>query len=171
MDTRSIRAVRRVRTASALSGLFRRFLRWPALRDEGRLAAHRGRAGPPQFPQLVPRRLPSHVRRLPGRREINPDKMTPAAAAAAHSFNAEFAQAVATGLAGPGQKTLPPAWFYDEIGSALFEVITVLPEYGLTRAEASLLSESAADMVELAARPSLIIELGSGSGTKTRHIL
>lgn len=96
--------------------------------------------------------------------------MTPAAARAL-SFNPDFAHAVATGLSGSGQKTLPPAWFYDEIGSALFEVITVLPEYGLTRSEASLLSESAADMVDLAARPSLIIELGSGSGTKTRHIL
>jgi dimethylhistidine N-methyltransferase len=97
--------------------------------------------------------------------------MFAAGAATVRPFNTEFAQAVTDGLAKSGQKTLPPAWFYDEVGSALFEVITVLPEYGLTRSEASLLCESAADIVQLAARPSLIIELGSGTGTKTRHIL
>lgn len=85
--------------------------------------------------------------------------------------NPEFAQAVADGLTRRGQKTLPPSWFYDEVGSALFEAITVLPEYGLTRAEASLLSESAVDIVRASSRPALVIELGSGAGTKTRHIL
>src|SRR5580658_8993061 len=85
--------------------------------------------------------------------------------------NPDFAQAVANGLAKKGQKTLPPSWFYDEVGSALFEVITVLPEYGLTRAEALLLSNSADEIVRLSGRPALVIELGSGTGTKTRHIL
>jgi L-histidine N-alpha-methyltransferase len=85
--------------------------------------------------------------------------------------NPEFAQAVLDGLAKKGQKTLPPSWFYDEVGSALFETITVLPEYGLTRAEAGLLSNSAADIVRASNRPALVIELGSGTGTKTRHIL
>ncbi len=86
-------------------------------------------------------------------------------------INAEFADAVAEGLTRKNQKTLPPSWFYDEVGSALFEAITVLPEYGLTRAEAAILSTSSADIVQLAEAPSLIIELGSGTGTKTRHIL
>jgi L-histidine N-alpha-methyltransferase len=86
-------------------------------------------------------------------------------------INPEFAQAVIDGLTKDGQKTLPPSWFYDELGSALFEAITVLPEYGLTRAEASLLSNAAQDIVRASARPALIIELGSGTGTKTRHIL
>src|SRR5580658_2879330 len=85
--------------------------------------------------------------------------------------NPEFAQAVIDGLTKKGRKTLPPSWFYDEVGSALFEAITVLPEYGLTRAEASLLSNAAQDIVRASARPALIIELGSGTGTKTRHIL
>jgi L-histidine Nalpha-methyltransferase len=85
--------------------------------------------------------------------------------------NPEFAQAVADGLTQKGQKTLPPSWFYDEVGSALFEAITVLPEYGLTRAEAGLFSKSAADIVRTSNRPSLVIELGSGTGVKTRHIL
>src|ERR1700733_8288637 len=85
--------------------------------------------------------------------------------------NPEFAQAVAEGLTKKSQKTLPPSWFYDEVGSALFEVITVLPEYGLTRAEASLLSNESEEIVRTSGRPSLIIELGSGTGTNTRHVL
>jgi L-histidine N-alpha-methyltransferase len=86
-------------------------------------------------------------------------------------INPEFAQSVADGLTRSGQKTLPPSWFYDEVGSALFETITVLPEYGLTRSEANLFSKSAHDIVRASSRPALVIELGSGTGTKTRHIL
>lgn len=86
-------------------------------------------------------------------------------------FNPEFAQAVADGLLRKGQKTLPPSWLYDEVGSSLFEVITVLPEYGVTRAEAGLLHNSAREIVRSAGCPSTVIELGSGTGTKTRQIL
>ncbi len=85
--------------------------------------------------------------------------------------NPEFAQAVAAGLTQKGRKTLPPSWFYDEVGSSLFEAITVLPEYGLTRAEARLLSNAAPEIIRASLRPALVIELGSGTGTKTRHIL
>jgi L-histidine Nalpha-methyltransferase len=85
--------------------------------------------------------------------------------------NPEFAQAVIDGLTKKDRKTLPPSWFYDEVGSALFEAITVLPEYGLTRAEAALLSNAAQDIVRASARAAIVIELGSGTGTKTRHIL
>jgi L-histidine N-alpha-methyltransferase len=84
---------------------------------------------------------------------------------------AEFAHAVAEGLTRKGRKTLPPSWFYDEVGSALFETITVLPEYGITRAEAGLLLRSAHDIVHASSHPAVVIELGSGTGTKTRHIL
>jgi dimethylhistidine N-methyltransferase len=89
----------------------------------------------------------------------------------AASFNEEFAQAVADGLARRRQKTLPPSWLYDEVGSALFEVITVLPEYGVTRAEASLLQHASDEIIRASSRPARIVELGSGTGTKTRHIL
>jgi L-histidine Nalpha-methyltransferase len=85
--------------------------------------------------------------------------------------NPEFAQAVADGLTRKRQKTLPPSWLYDEVGSALFEVITVLPEYGLTRAEERILSHASNEIVRAAGNPTLIIELGSGTGSKTRHIL
>jgi dimethylhistidine N-methyltransferase len=53
----------------------------------------------------------------------------------------------------------------------LFEVITLLPEYGLTRADAKLLRSAASEIIRLAGRPAQVIELGSGTGTKTRHIL
>ena len=85
--------------------------------------------------------------------------------------NAEFAQAVADGLTQKSRKTLPPTWFYDEVGSALFEAITALPEYGLTRAEAGLLYDAADDIIRTSSRPAFVIELGSGTGAKTRHIL
>src|ERR1700733_15059316 len=87
------------------------------------------------------------------------------------SVNPEFAQAVADGLLKKGQKTLPPSWFYDDVGSALFEAITVLPEYGLTRAEASLLLNAADEIIRGSNSPALIIELGSGPGENPRHIL
>ncbi len=94
----------------------------------------------------------------------------PAPCSPAH-VNPEFAEAVRNGLTRKGRKTIPPSWLYDEVGSALFEVITLLPEYGVTRAEASLLANAADEIIRASARPSRIVELGSGTGTKTRHIL
>jgi L-histidine N-alpha-methyltransferase len=95
----------------------------------------------------------------------------PSAARPRSTGNPEFAQAVFEGLTQRGQKAIPPSWLYDDVGSALFEVITVLPEYGVTRAEAALLSNGADEIVRASARPPVIVELGSGTGTKTRHIL
>jgi len=67
-------------------------------------------------------------------------------------------------------KWLPPKWFYDARGSALFEEITRLPEYYPTRAEAEILRERAADIAARTAAHSLV-ELGSGSSEKTRWLL
>ncbi|NYH54105.1 L-histidine N-alpha-methyltransferase [Nocardiopsis arvandica] len=67
-------------------------------------------------------------------------------------------------------KRLPPKWFYDERGSALFEEITALPEYYPTRAERAIL-ELRADAVAESADAEALIELGSGSGIKTRLLL
>ena len=61
-------------------------------------------------------------------------------------------------------------WFYDERGSALFEAITELPEYYLTRAEHNILSKHGHEIVELAGCNTLV-ELGSGSSQKTRLLL
>jgi L-histidine N-alpha-methyltransferase len=67
-------------------------------------------------------------------------------------------------------KELPPKYFYDERGSQLFEAITELDEYYPTRAERSILDLRAAEIVA-AARPTTLIELGSGAATKTRCLL
>ncbi len=83
---------------------------------------------------------------------------------------ADFAAEVRAGLSKP-QKELPSKYLYDEVGSALFEVICALPEYGLFRAEARLLRRHAADIVAELASPVVVAELGSGSGKKTRYLL
>jgi dimethylhistidine N-methyltransferase len=83
----------------------------------------------------------------------------------------DFACDVAAGLTNASQKHLAPKYFYDELGSALFEAITLLPEYGLTRADERLLERHAAAIVHLAGSPRAVVELGSGSGRKTRHVL
>jgi L-histidine Nalpha-methyltransferase len=83
----------------------------------------------------------------------------------------EFAADVRAGLTKPGQKELLSKYLYDDVGSALFEVISHLPEYGLTRADERLLRRYASDIVERLATPIAVAELGSGSGKKTRQIL
>jgi len=83
----------------------------------------------------------------------------------------EFASCVRECLTKPGQRELPSKYLYDEVGSALFETICVLPEYGLTRADARLLQEHAVEIVERLPLPVQVAELGSGSGKKTRWIL
>jgi L-histidine N-alpha-methyltransferase len=67
-------------------------------------------------------------------------------------------------------KSLPPKWFYDAQGSALFDKITELREYYPTRAEREILTATAASIAELT-RARTLIELGSGSSDKTRLLL
>ena len=75
------------------------------------------------------------------------------------------------GLTRPGQKELPSKFLYDEVGSALFEAISVLPEYGLTRADVRLLRGNAPEIVSRLPLPVIVAELGTGSGKKTRWLL
>jgi dimethylhistidine N-methyltransferase len=82
-----------------------------------------------------------------------------------------FADDVREGLGQARQKQLPSKYLYDEVGSALFEVITKLPEYGLARAEERILRGHAGAIAERLGSHGLVIELGSGSGRKTRRIL
>jgi L-histidine N-alpha-methyltransferase len=67
-------------------------------------------------------------------------------------------------------KTLPPKWFYDERGSELFEEITRLEEYYPTRRERAILTERAAEIAAVTGARTLL-ELGAGSGEKTRLLL
>jgi L-histidine N-alpha-methyltransferase len=85
--------------------------------------------------------------------------------------NSDLITDVRLGLTKPGQKELPSKYLYDSIGSALFEVISVLPEYGLTRADERLLRRHSEDIVARLTPPTTVAELGSGSGKKTRWML
>jgi L-histidine N-alpha-methyltransferase len=81
----------------------------------------------------------------------------------------QLADDVRTGLAA-SPKWLPPKYFYDARGSELFEEITRLPEYYLTRAESEIL-EARTDEIVGRLRPAELVELGSGSSRKTRLLL
>ena len=75
------------------------------------------------------------------------------------------------GLTKAGQKELYSKYLYDDLGSALFEAITLLPEYGLTRADLRLLDRYASLLSGRCVNLSTVVELGSGSGEKARRIL
>src|ERR1700734_2050563 len=85
-------------------------------------------------------------------------------------FASGFAADVRAGLTRK-QKELPSKYLYDDVGSALFEVISHLPEYGLTRADERLQQRHAGEIVARLDAPVAVAELGSGSGKKTRWIL
>jgi dimethylhistidine N-methyltransferase len=87
-----------------------------------------------------------------------------------HPEVSEFAVDVLAGLTA-SPKRLPPKYFYDNAGSALFERITELPEYYPTRTEIGILRERANDIAALIPAGAALIEFGSGSSTKTRIIL
>jgi dimethylhistidine N-methyltransferase len=84
----------------------------------------------------------------------------------------DFAGDVRRGLTAE-RKSLPPKYFYDELGSQLFEAICLLPEYYLTRAEAEIFARRSEEIVARASEGSRVtlFELGSGSATKTRRIV
>ena len=81
-----------------------------------------------------------------------------------------FRADVHAGFAQP-QKAIPARWFYDATGSALFEDITALPEYYPTRSESDLLTRHAADIASAIGKGRAVVELGSGSSTKTPLLL
>ena len=83
---------------------------------------------------------------------------------------ASFAADVAAGLTAT-PKRLPPKYFYDRVGSELFERITELPEYYPTRCETGILQDHTRDIAALIPAGAALIEFGSGSSTKTRIVL
>lgn len=93
-------------------------------------------------------------------------RRSPAPALAASAFERD----VVEGLTAP-RKTLPPKYFYDARGSALFEAITRLPEYYPTRTEMALLRRHGAEMAAPVAPGAGLVEFGSGSSAKVRALL
>jgi L-histidine N-alpha-methyltransferase len=83
---------------------------------------------------------------------------------------ATFAEDVRTGL-GTLPMRLSPKYFYDDLGSALFEAITRLPEYYLTRVERDLLATYGREIAGALDGPVELVELGSGSAVKTRVLI
>lgn len=83
---------------------------------------------------------------------------------------ADFAEDVRRGLSAK-PKHLFPKYLYDELGSQLFEAICLLPEYYLTRAENEILTRYAGEIVGSIEMPNTLIEMGSGSASKTRLII
>lgn len=83
----------------------------------------------------------------------------------------EFALDVLEGMSRPRQKKLSPRYFYDDVGSMLFEAITLLPEYGLTRADERVLRRCGSSLRSITGPVRLVAELGSGTGNKTLHVL
>src|ERR1700689_1822391 len=83
----------------------------------------------------------------------------------------EFCSDVVVGLSHTGQKELPSKYLYDEVGSALFDVICLLPEYGLSRAGMRMLERYSGEIVNRVPGPVVVAELGSGSGQQTRWVL
>lgn len=81
-----------------------------------------------------------------------------------------FAAAVVAGLS-KAQKTLPSQYFYDADGSALFEAITRLPEYYLTRTETAILADTAREIAGDVPAGAVLVEFGSGSSRKTEILL
>jgi L-histidine Nalpha-methyltransferase len=125
-----------------------------------------------QLSQLVSGALSLHVRRIPLRDPLILIKeLLMLVRAVTTNIHYEFATDVRAGLTKPGQKELLSKYLYDEVGSALFEVISRLPEYGLTRADERVLTRHAGDIVDLLPSSIAVAELGSGSGKKTRRIL
>ncbi len=84
--------------------------------------------------------------------------------------SATFADEVRAGLAAT-PKRLSPKWFYDTLGSRLFDAICALPEYYPTRLEMALFARHGPAMAACAGTGRVLVELGSGAGEKVRHLL
>jgi L-histidine N-alpha-methyltransferase len=82
----------------------------------------------------------------------------------------DFARDVRAGLTA-SQKWLPPRWFYDALGSSLFDAICFLPEYYVTRAETEVLTRHRSEIAEAFGPNLRLVELGSGAARKTRILL
>src|SRR5262249_17335235 len=147
-----------------LSRLFDRLLRWEALRPEGGLTGHGEGAPAPQLPKLVPGELSICVCDVPDG-EVTAMAIEINAAAPPAEAVVDFAADVRRDLA-LSPKQIQSKYLYNALGSCLFEAISRLPWYRITRAEGRLLSRWAESMVSSLSDPLTFIELGCGSGEK-----
>jgi len=136
---------------------------------------HEARRHSQHFPKLGLPDPPSDFQRIPLRAERMKNGNRPPEVAGAtppytvHRPHLQMVRDVRNGLTS-SPKQLSPKYFYDTRGSELFEEITQLPEYYLTRAERSLLEQRIGEIIK-AVRPCSLVELGAGSATKTHIIL
>lgn len=84
--------------------------------------------------------------------------------------NDEFRNDITKGLRNPQQKSTPPKYLYDTLGSQLFERITEQPEYYPTRTEINILKNYSSELIKSISKDIVLIELGSGSSKKTRYL-
>ncbi len=89
---------------------------------------------------------------------------------ASYSSRSEFLDDVVQGLSRP-PRSIPSKYFYDEEGSRLFDEITLLPEYYPTRTERAILTDNMEELARAVGSGAVLIEFGSGSSDKTRHLL
>src|ERR1700690_1624356 len=94
-----------------------------------------------------------------------------AVATPSSQFLSEFCSDVVMGFSHSGQKELPAKYLYDEIGSTLFDVICLLPEYGLSRAGMRMLQRYSGEIIGRGPGPVGGDELGSGTGPEARGAL
>src|SRR6516225_9073361 len=94
----------------------------------------------------------------------------PRGALAVEDANRAFREDVLAGLQSE-PKHVPPKYFYDETGSRLFQRITTLPEYYLTRTETGILERHAGEIAKLIPANAAMVEFGAGSSAKTRILL
>src|SRR5580693_6057243 len=170
VDIHCFRAFSRIRALSVLSRLLGQFLRRQTFCDEGRFDPHCRVHAAAHISQLVSGTLSVCVCHVP-LRESKSKELVMLVHAMPSNATYDFAADVRDGLTRAGQKELPSKYLYDDVGSALFEVISRLPEYGLTRADERLLQRHAGEIVARLDAPVAVAELGSGSGKKTRWIL
>src|SRR5262245_33162627 len=167
MDGDRLCAIRWFRATSHLPGVLGRLLRRRSFRHEGRLAAHGANARATRVPQLVPSPLSVCLCHVPlrggGVMPLPSERIAPSALTDFATDVAEYLQRT--------PRQLPSRYFYDALGSALFDAICRLPWYRVTRSETALLARHAREILERLPRPLNITELGCGNGEKLSVLL
>ena len=161
VDLHRLRPLPRVRAHADLSRLLRRLLRRQALRDERRVARDAGSSCGRASGTGSAAPIRTSTRRSaapddPRNEDRRPPRPSP---------SGDFAEDVRRDLV-LSPRQIQSRYLYNALGSALFEAITLLPWYRITRAEGRLLGRWAGEMVSSIAGPITLVELGCGSGEK-----